>query len=417
MFKKLLFALFLFPLFTLAQSNYKPGLIVTLKGDTVHGFVDYKEWENNPGSINFKSSASASAQQYTPNEIKYFQVDQLEYYKAYNGKISTDATNLSHLSTGKDTSFKTAAVFLKLEQDGKHIALYSYADDLKKRYFIVEKTNNEPFELIYRTYNNLDQTYINVIETKYKGQLIYLSSKYDSNTDDIKKKIENSSYDQSLIDVVNKINHNTARPASAKKKSSISFYAGLHSGKTSITPPDYDGNIAYKNVSAGSSYLPGVLLGINVYTNPEVGRLVFRGEIGFSPSSVKTSFSTPFGSTYGSDARSYFTVDQYTLSLSPQVLYNIYNSNSFKFYLECGVSANFSKYSDEKLYNGLYNTTTYGYTPFSTKWISIPLSAGITLKNRVGIFATYTPPVTISDDGNYTYSSIRFGVSYTFGRK
>jgi hypothetical protein len=414
-FYKTLLAIILFPFFSLAQSNYKPGSIVTLKGDTTHGFIDYKEWENNPTSISFKSSMSASAQQYTPNEIGYFQVDQLESYKTYNGRISTDATNLSHLSTGKDTSFKTAAVFLKLEQDGKYIALYSYTDDLKKRYFVIEKTSNEPFELIYRTYNNFDQTYSNVNETKYKGQLIYLSSKYNSNTDDLKTEIENSDYNQNLVDVVNKINHNTAKPARAHKKSSFSFYAGLHSGRTSITPPDNDGNFTYRNVSAGSSYLPGALVGINVYTNPDVGKLILRGEVSFLPNSIKTYFNSYYNTA--SQARSYFTVDQYTLSFTPQVLYNIYNGYSFKFYLEGGVSVNFSKYNNDKIYDGLYNTNYYAYTPFSTKWISVPLSAGITLERSVGIFATYTPPVVISDGGNYTYSSIRFGVSYTFGGK
>jgi len=49
-----LLLLLLFPFFASAQSNYKPGYVVTLPDDTIHGFIDYKEWDKNPEKISFK---------------------------------------------------------------------------------------------------------------------------------------------------------------------------------------------------------------------------------------------------------------------------------------------------------------------------------------------------------------------------
>jgi len=48
--------LILAPLFSKAQSNYKPGFIVSLKGDTTYGFINYREWKLTPNQIDFKTA-------------------------------------------------------------------------------------------------------------------------------------------------------------------------------------------------------------------------------------------------------------------------------------------------------------------------------------------------------------------------
>ena len=42
--KYFLVTLLLLPLLSIAQSNYKSGYVVTLKGDTLRGYINYKEW-------------------------------------------------------------------------------------------------------------------------------------------------------------------------------------------------------------------------------------------------------------------------------------------------------------------------------------------------------------------------------------
>ena len=42
------------PVIVFSQTNYKPGYVVNLNGDTLRGFVNYQQWDNNPRTIAFK---------------------------------------------------------------------------------------------------------------------------------------------------------------------------------------------------------------------------------------------------------------------------------------------------------------------------------------------------------------------------
>jgi len=96
-FYKVLLCVVLLPTLSYAQSNYKAGYVVDLKGDTLKGFIDYREWQSNPNSINFKTSiADAKPHQYTPADITFFSINKLEAYISYTGPVSMDATDVDH---------------------------------------------------------------------------------------------------------------------------------------------------------------------------------------------------------------------------------------------------------------------------------------------------------------------------------
>jgi len=395
----------LLPIFSFAQSNYKPGYVVNLKGDTSKGFIDYKEWENNPASISFKNSLSGSAQQFTTNDIKYFRINNSEAYARYSGSISTDPVNVGHLSTGRDTSTRTAVVFLKVEASGKYVTLYSYTDDLKKRYFVAEQ-GNQPGELIYRFYMNSEQGNLaSVTETKYKGQLIYIASKYNG-SDNIKARIENASYDQDLVGIVDKINGSSAQKTD-HANAPIAFYAGISAGPTSVKPQPIS---AVSSLSPVNSYTPRILFGVNGYINPDVGKLVFRGEIALAFNTFKTILHQE------SSDKAYFSIKQLNISVNPQILYNVYNTDNFKFYLDAGVTLNYSKYSDNKFYNGTsFIDNSENNNIYSNAWLSIPFSAGMILNKNINVFVTYTLPTFISNNDDKYYST-QLGIAYIFGR-
>jgi hypothetical protein len=91
-FNKLLFAIFLLPLFSNAQSNFRPGYVVTLKGDTLHGFIDYREWDRNPAEVNFKKSLdNSSTETITPKNSAAFSITGFEYYQRFILSVSQDA--------------------------------------------------------------------------------------------------------------------------------------------------------------------------------------------------------------------------------------------------------------------------------------------------------------------------------------
>src|ERR1700733_8169701 len=128
-FKKLLLPLFLLPLFSFAQSNYKSGYVVTLKGDTLHGLIDYKEWDKNPLSFSFRNNlAESKAENFTTKNASEFAVNGAEYFKRFTVHISQDQVELSNVGQGADTSYITGTVFLRVLTSGKNVSLFSYTD-------------------------------------------------------------------------------------------------------------------------------------------------------------------------------------------------------------------------------------------------------------------------------------------------
>jgi hypothetical protein len=205
-------AVLLLPVFSLAQSSYQPGVIVNLKGESVHGFINYAEWENNPKSISFKSGEDGQVVQFTANDIRYFSVNvgHLAEYQSYIGPMTTNSIDVANLPIGRDTSFTTDTVFLKVLQNGSNVTLFSFVDNFKTRFFISEKPADEPKELIYRLYynsneeNGVDRT---VYETSYKGQLYDAAVKAGKSSTPLKNYIKKAAYREAdLVNIVSQIN-------------------------------------------------------------------------------------------------------------------------------------------------------------------------------------------------------------------
>jgi hypothetical protein len=202
--KKIYLALLLFfPSLIFAQSNYQPGVIVNIKGDTTHGFIDYKEWAQNSESIDFKTQLKSKPRQLGAKDIQYFGVDGYEYYRCYTVSITLNSMELDQLTSIPDTSTKTATVFLKILQTGKNVTLFSYTDDIKERFYVSDKTNGQPAELVFLRYLNPDEG--GVVNRKYyQGQLGVIAENYHLNLTGL---VSHSNYDEvSLSKVIDKIN-------------------------------------------------------------------------------------------------------------------------------------------------------------------------------------------------------------------
>jgi hypothetical protein len=206
-FYKLLLIVFV-PAFSFAQSNFKPGYVVTQKGDTVRGFINYKEWNTSPDAIEFKTQTnSPRSQKFTPSDITFFSVDDLESYQKFSGKISTNYIDPDRITTGKDTSFKMTSVFLKIMAKGKYVTLLSYIDDIRPHFYIEEASDPAPVELVYSLYRNDDAGSKTVSDNTYMRQLYFLAQKYNVLTDDLQNDIQHMNYSAgNMLDVVHKIN-------------------------------------------------------------------------------------------------------------------------------------------------------------------------------------------------------------------
>ena len=326
-FYKTLSAVILLPLFSLAQSNYKPGYIVTLKGYTVRGFVNYKEWNANPNSIDFKTTIADKEKRFTPAEIRFFSINGQESYRQYAGPISIDYTDVGHISNSRDTSFRTETVFLKVLQKGNKLALYSFADDIKLRFFIAESPGYTPIELGYRLYYNYEAAAANgqkdatVNENTYMRQLFAMANKYQVLDDDFQRQIEHSGYNKDdLLQIVSKINHISKSDydkSNTVKGPKFNFFIGAAVNIDNISAPASSIYVQDGGTS-NTSYLPAVSFGVNFFANPSTKQLQFRLEL----SAAQSQFKSLYPLTVSPYIPFKASGDKRTVSFAPQIIYN-----------------------------------------------------------------------------------------------
>ena len=137
---------------TFCQSNFKSGYLVSTSGDTIKGLIQVKEWNNNPKSLKFKNGPDADPKQYETADLQSFEVPGFCRYIRYAGQMSVNRIERSLLSQAIDTSFVVDTVFLKEVMHGPLVSLFSYSDNIKKRFFITSQQHPAARELLNYPY-------------------------------------------------------------------------------------------------------------------------------------------------------------------------------------------------------------------------------------------------------------------------
>lgn len=422
---KSFFALLLTALFchlhAFAQSNFKPGYIITTKGDTVKGLIDYREWNNNPTEVTFKTSAG-TPQKFTPADLLSFNIYNIEMYQTYSGPISHDETSENRLVSGRDTSYFTKDVFLKVLNKGKVITLYAYIDAIKPRFLYSEPADNMPKELIYRIYYSNSTTEPargrTITENAFMQQLSAIALKANVLDDRMQQAMDRVNYNEyDLIRIAAKMNG----PAEKLKgqgenynggyKGIIDLYAGAGINITTFTPHNA---YAQAGGTANTSAQPRVDFGVNFYANPNTRKLVFILELGISQNKYKDLYTNKIY-PYVDIA---YKFNEFEISLTPQIAYNFYNSENFKLF--AGLGYNLSYYSlSNKTYqqqNGQKIATELDPFAISNAGNSLYYKAGVLIKNKFQMYASYISGTGISNDRffNITQHSVQAGINYFF---
>jgi hypothetical protein len=282
-------AIFL-PLFLSAQGNYKQGFVINLKGDTLRGYIDLREWGSNPTNINFKVSADKSTpQSFTVNDISYFEIPKIVAYKQFVTSISLDETNIQRIPDHRDTSSKTDNVFLRVREHGLNVTLYSYQDQLKERFYIFDNKSGKIAELIYRIYfvPNDNNNVSTASQNAYKQQLLLIAQQFSTYNDNLKALIEEAAYEGGdLVAICRKINNDHEQINNSEKKALRFFVsAGASFATTNLT-----GSLPlYNAAKSTSSVAPRISTGVNFYPNPEVEKTALRMEISYTSTTYKTT--------------------------------------------------------------------------------------------------------------------------------
>jgi hypothetical protein len=419
---KLLPFFLLFPALMFAQSNFKPGYVVDSKGDTLRGFINYKEWGHNPSDITFKKNATDKALlKFGIHNASAFAINGSEYYERHVVSVSQDFTYFDKLTITLDTTTKVDTVFLRVLNKGTIVALYSYTDDIKERYYESETIDNQPKELIYHTYleadsnayGRLKEKYIN----RYRMQLRYIAEKNNLTNGSLETRISESSYDENdLFKITALINGSTTKQFVSPSQFGIRWLAGVAAQYSSLK---FYGDLLIAGAPASNNITPRLNVGIDVFPNVIIQKLYFRLDLSFSYNHYNFFVSDPNITPSGANTSLNFW--QFNGTLAPQLVYNFYNTNKFKIFLDVGAAFN------QSFYNNYQQITRYAVFPADIRnmypglyhrWIAFPLKAGIAVDKKLELYVGYTPATPISTGNNVQYNAqvtaYMIGLNYFF---
>lgn len=224
----------LFTQISFAQENYQPGVVIKNNGDTLRGFIDYRNWASNPDEINFKLNTNGHPSIFKPIDLQEFRVKD-EIYVCGIVQTECSPVKAEKLNNNPQPTIKVDTTFLQTLIGGEK-SLYYYKNKYEVKNFYIGQ--GKEFELLmYKRYFKLvkGKRIVNQVN-KYVGQLnIYLN---DCPT--IGPKLTNVSYKQnSLMKLFNNYYDCTSSELSFRKeKDKVKADIGVLAG-TSMTKIDF----------------------------------------------------------------------------------------------------------------------------------------------------------------------------------
>jgi hypothetical protein len=409
-----LFFMLLLPFCVLAQSNYQQGFVVTDKMDTLRGFINYLEKSNNPSKVSFKPSLEAKPLTYDLRTASAFTINGYDSYERFVVNISQASTQTNRLSDGLDTSFVRDTVFLQVIQKGKNVSLYTFADNIKKRFYLLENDKHEPEELIYRVYLLNESGKVRVVD-RYKRQLVASMMKHNTYGSADERRLSNLAYTgPELIREVSKINGQAAE----KKKAAYRFFAGAG---LSINQTKYSGESQFSKPGTvnKTSYTPMLTAGIDLLGNPHIGKAVYRLE--FSYMTMKGDITTTAVEKIYAYRR--HTFESMTIGVIPQFIYNFYNTSALKVYGGAGAGLHFSKHKNNQTATKVIATDLLRIDEdkvlLQSYYFAPTLNAGIVLGKKYEVFGNYyiNSPLTDYINFNVNLQRTNIGVRFIIPKK
>jgi hypothetical protein len=341
------------PFIAKSQSNVIKAIVISNTGDSIYGSIDYRNWKNNPRTIDF-FDASNKKQTYDAGTIRGFYVPSVnEVYSSFTVKMDMlpgdqDDAIRNNIT---DTSAATRTVFLLQLIRHPHISLFEFSDK-NKDHFFYKKTNEQPVELIHNYVYDEQSKQVNE-NFKYRDQLANLFSGCQNAVNDAKamrfrkKEIENV-----FVKYLQCADPNMV--VNVKKEDPVTFKFGIVGGVMSNTF-NFEGNttLAAENYKGNVSPLFGVSLDLTLPRNRHKWHIV--NEVIYKTYKTGTSFTRPFNIRYRvtSDVAVQFSYAQ----LNTLVRYYFQSNSLIRTYINAGIGNAFIV-SENK--NNVHNSYSFG---------------------------------------------------------
>ena len=174
-----------------SQRNFIPGYVVTLHGDTLHGQIDYRNWDRNPDKIVFELEGKTTPVQYSPLDIRSFKGNDEIYVSAI---VSSSASSRKAGNLGDETNLRTEVdtTFLQTLIQGDK-SLYYLKNRLGIENFYI-KQNGKYELLVYNIYKSNTEAKVHVTK-KYVGQLTL----YFNNAPSVQQQLQKTDYTKTSL--------------------------------------------------------------------------------------------------------------------------------------------------------------------------------------------------------------------------
>ncbi len=422
-------ALFLIVLFSTpsaAQSNLKKARIVTLRGDTLHGYVNYRERTRTPTHFTFKNTASAKRSDYTVRNARNVMIEDTESYERFAVALSMNEVNFTRFDPAVSVVDVIDTVFLKVITTGSRMNLYGYRDKLKERFYMLVPPSATPVEL-HRSIDRVDENITDL--NTYRQELDQMAAGLSTYTPQLKNEIAAVSYSESgLKKIVNAINgvERPAVPVTERMNHKRGrFFAGAGINVTKIT---YTGkNLLNANgLDAGGSPVfrdnttrsvsPVVSAGYDLFFHPAVARSFLRMELSATPVRSQVASFYKFPAPYDEELTINYKMSGIFVALTPQLGYALYQQPNLSVNISAGPSLRYAVY--KQTFNQDTNKEGPGYSDktiedyFELKKLTVvPMAqADILINKKIGVSAGWFVParlVTNNDDSEM--SSVKAG--------
>jgi hypothetical protein len=346
-------------------------------GDTIKGWIDYRQWEYNPKTIRFKSDLTMDGSRtYSIDDLLQFEVTGSDkYIKAIVSK-DMRPVDINYLENARDTTEMDTA-FLRVLLQGT-VSLYRLEDT--KAHFYYKAPGKDYQELIYKVFLNDGKL---SRQHSFRDQLRqFFPNSFDLEA--LPAILLNAEYKENdLVRLVEKINNSIPGGTTAYKvtqvKQPVSFYAGagiVYSGLTYSGIQRHPANLDYsKNIK------PLLAGGVDFHIGRNHQRLFLRFELAW--------FQLSYEGRNDPDSPDsiYYNLKINNLSPSFSVLYNAINTPGGKLYFGAGIAYNLSGYSKNMMGQRYAASSDFSYSsPFlalEKKWTSMHVKAGYLLNNKI----------------------------------
>lgn len=412
----------------LAQKKAATGFYISAQGDTVQGvFPNYAQWGKNPSAVEFAAAASTPPIKLTPQNCRKFVVEGHEEYLAYVGQRLVnpifDNDVIYKRYRNADDEPEAVATFLRLVTRTPNCELYVFTDS-KRTNFFYKLPGDSVVELRYKKHYN-EMEVIAVTEVYIVNQVKTITTYRNQ----INALFSEAVYTRKLTAALNALPYTedglkrfleklfAVKPVKRSQKNAAAGWIismGTSFNYVKATAPQFlTGTVREYN----SSVSPLLSIGYLFATNRNFGKYFFYPQLSF--------FRYKNTGEVNDGTFTKFTTHQTDLVIAGTVNggVNVVNKQNIRLFL--GGGAGMMGLVKNRQKDVKYLNTRPSGEPYRSEQTNVDLkstpaitpSAGVEIKNKILIAATYLLPTKIDNAFNYNpkYSALQLRIGYKLG--